>query len=99
MIDITFGPGAKITVKGHACFAPIGEDIVCAGISALVFAFAASTDARIESNKEISVFEAEPVYKNRVILDAVKVGCKMISDKYPENVRVRYPTETESDNV
>ena len=39
MIRVRFD-GAQMTVSGHAGYAPAGRDIVCAAVSALVYALA-----------------------------------------------------------
>ena len=39
MIRVRFD-GAQVTVSGHAGYAPAGRDIVCAAVSALVYALA-----------------------------------------------------------
>lgn len=39
MIRVRFD-GAQVTVSGHAGYAPAGQDIVCAAVSALVYALA-----------------------------------------------------------
>ena len=39
MIRVRFD-GAQVTVSGHAGYAPAGGDIVCAAVSALVYALA-----------------------------------------------------------
>ena len=39
MIRVQFD-GAQVTVSGHAGYAPAGRDIVCAAVSALVYALA-----------------------------------------------------------
>ncbi len=95
MIDMVFGPGVKISVKGHAGFAEKGKDIVCAGVSALFFTFLESTGAQMKKNGDVICAEADPDYKNRAVFDAIYKGCKLISDEYPENVRIYCPTETD----
>ena len=39
MIRVTAEPG-RLTVRGHADYAPKGQDIVCAAVSALLLALA-----------------------------------------------------------
>ena len=88
MIYIKFGPGTKIIFQGHAGHAPRGEDIVCAGVSTLYMTFQASTGAKETVMGNIRLLEAEPVYKNRRIHEAVRIGLEVLARKYPENVRI-----------
>ena len=88
MIYIKLGPGTKIIFQGHAGYAPRGEDIVCAGVSALYMTFQASTGAKETVMGNIRLLEAEPVYKNRRIHEAVCIGLEVLARKYPENVRI-----------
>ena len=39
MIRVTAEPG-RLTLEGHAGYAPAGQDIVCAAVSALMLAMA-----------------------------------------------------------
>lgn len=94
MITITHRNNT-ITVKGHAGYAPHGQDIVCASISALVQVFVASVE-ELSSDKlkcEIRAGNAVISYKNlseksRTLLDSFFIGCRMIADSYPQYVRI-----------
>jgi uncharacterized protein YsxB (DUF464 family) len=94
MITITHHNNT-ITVKGHAGYAPHGQDIVCASISALVQVFVASVE-ELSSDKlkcEISAGNAFIEYENlseksRTLLDSFFIGCRLIADSYPQYVRI-----------
>ena len=94
MIVITHSNN-KITVKGHAGYAPHGQDIVCASISVLVQVFVASVE-ELSSDKlkcEIGHGNAVISYKNlseksRTLLDSFFVGVNMIANAYPQHVRI-----------
>ncbi len=88
MMYIKFGPGTKLTVEGHAGYAPIGNDIVCAGASALYYTFLACCDAKERVEGNIRILEAEPVYKNRVVFEAVRTGLMILAENYPDNIRI-----------
>ena len=98
MTAVTYSPKEhRITLDGHAGYAESGKDIVCAGISALLFAVPATL-----RKKDIKYFldlnepegfvsiKAYPEKKERheceVILDTVAMGLKLLADHYPENV-------------
>ena len=94
MIDITVQPD-KITVSGHAEYAEPGKDIVCAAISTLSQVFVASveelTAAKIKTAQTSGYMEIvieESTERAQVLLDSFLLGCRMIADQYPDNVRV-----------
>ena len=88
---------------GHAGFAPQGQDIVCAGVSALAFAAAEYLELMEVQGK----LEQEPVLmmepgeirleclpKERSQEEAeqvfrlLEIGCRRIAQSYPNNVNV-----------
>lgn len=94
MITITHRNNT-ITVRGHAGYAEIGKDIVCASISTLTQVFVASvgemTDDKLKC--EIRAGNAVISYKNlseraQVLLDSFFIGCRMIAEAYPQHVRI-----------
>lgn len=95
MIVITHQNGC-ITINGHAGYAPIGQDIVCAAVSALVQTFLASVEQltpdkiKAVTNKQGQIQTIQ--YKHltdraQVLLDAFFVGIRMIADSYPSNIK------------
>ena len=94
LIEITHSEGC-ITVKGHADYAPIGQDIVCAGVSVLV-------QTLIQSMEEICTDEiqydmqpgsveiryGELTVSAKTLLVSFFIGVQMIADEYPNNVRI-----------
>ena len=103
MIYIKFGPGAKIIFQGHAEYAENGKDIVCAGVSTLYMTFLASTNAKETVMGNVRMLEADPVYKNRRIHEAVCTGLVILSKNYPKNVKILgespYPAKVEKNIV
>lgn len=94
MIEIRHD-GGKVTVKGHANYAEPGQDIVCAAISTLTQVFIASveelTAAKIKTAQTGGYMEIvieESTERAQVLLDSFLLGCRMIADEYPDNVRV-----------
>lgn len=86
----TDGKSIELEVRGHAGYAPKGEDIVCAGISTLVQTMLACLDDYcVRRIKEGYVYisasgeGAINAYKYTV------TGLKMIADTYPGYVNLR----------
>lgn len=84
-----------ITIRGHAKYAPIGQDIVCAGVTALTQTLIKSvsdlTTDKIEY--EISPGVADIKFGNlsekaKTLVDSFFIGVCMIADEFPENVRI-----------
>ena len=96
MIQITHTEGS-ITIDGHAGYAPAGQDIVCAAVSALVATFITSivelTTDKIKATENEQGQIQTIQYRNlsaqgQVLLDSFFVGVRMIADNYPANVRI-----------
>ncbi len=100
MIKITIyqnqsGKYERLHCIGHAGFAKAGEDIVCAGISALVIntlnAIEKLTDEafQAETNQEsglIDVRYQKPVgHDGKLLLDALVLGLQDIQNQYGTN--------------
>jgi uncharacterized protein YsxB (DUF464 family) len=85
------------TISGHAGYAPIGQDIVCAAISVLVQTFIASVEeltadtirvTRSPQGQIQSIQYEHLSERAQVLEDALFVGIRMIADSYPANVRI-----------
>ncbi len=70
-----------LKVSGHSGYAARGEDIVCAGVSTLVYTLINSCDCDVYK-ESIRVHGSDAVYK------AVICGLDMISKKYPKNLQL-----------
>jgi uncharacterized protein YsxB (DUF464 family) len=82
-----------ITIKGHAGYAPSGEDIVCAGVSTLAQTLIASIEALTEDAIQYDIQPGWLELKFRKLSASAKlliasffVGIEMIADNYPDNV-------------
>ena len=89
MIEVKIRPD-EITLFGHANYAVAGQDIVCAGATALVQTLIRSID-KIEYS--ISPGWADIKYGNlsekaKTLVDSFFVGICMIADEYPDCVRI-----------
>ncbi len=97
MIDIELKETEKeyrLTVKGHSGYAPIGEDIVCAGVSALVLNFAsftAVTDGEIIDMKpaysEITLARNK---QSELIAEAFKISFEMMTVRYGKYIKFSF---------
>ena len=70
-----------LSLSGHSGYAPTGSDIVCAGVSTLVYTLINSCRCEISG-------ETVRVKDDRRVFDAVLCGLMMISEKFPKNLRV-----------
>lgn len=83
-----------ITVEGHAGYAEIGKDIVCAGVSALVQSLIDSINSLTEDKiqYEISPGWVDIHYKNlseasKLLVDSFFLGISAIQQQFPEHVK------------
>lgn len=85
----------KITIKGHAGFAPPGQDIVCAGVSALFLSMILSADELTsdETSCELSPgsswFRYESLSEELdLLIRSFFIAVNSIAEAYPECVAV-----------
>jgi len=104
MIRVLREPGLGLRVWGHACSAPAGQDLVCAGVSALVITLCSRVKelerAGAASPRELT---ASPGYASirceegsgqlREAFDTVTAGLRLLSGAYPEYVVFEYGKE------
>lgn len=94
MIEVKIRPD-EITLSGHANYAAAGQDIVCAGATALVQTLIRSIEDLTEDKIEYSISPgwADIKYGNlsekaKTLVDSFFVGICMIADEYPDCVRI-----------
>ena len=94
MIEVKIRPD-EITLFGHANYAVSGQDIVCAGATALVQTLIRSIEDLTEDKIEYSISPgwADIKYGNlsekaKTLVDSFFVGICMIADEYPDCVRI-----------
>lgn len=94
MITINHTHG-KISIKGHAGYAPHGQDIVCAAISALTETFVMSVDELTTDKLNCIMGAGNALIKYRnlteqsqLLLSSFLLGCEAIAAAYPDNVQV-----------
>lgn len=94
MIKVTFKPNQKgIKIEGHAGFAEHGQDIVCAGVSALTQTFLYGFVRNGHPSYQMSqgFFDLDMNTHNdvtRAMLDALRLGLLSMADVYPENIKI-----------
>ena len=106
MIEITFDwKRHELTAKGHANYAPEGQDIVCAAVSILVLTAAErlmdmhKTNRRIYkkpivvTEKGFARLKAESTFigNTRIneVFSVICCGLRHMAEEYPENVSYR----------
>lgn len=105
MIDVIIcKPGdhyTKFQVKGHAGYAEMGKDIVCASVSALTIALENS----LGSLSDVPIITAEyineecpstvipvPSDKTDLLIEAYKIGIEGVQEAYPDYVKLHLET-------
>ncbi|MCL8209995.1 ribosomal-processing cysteine protease Prp [Spiroplasma attinicola] len=87
----------KVEVSGHSNFDQVGKDIVCAGISAIVFGTLNALD-NLVSQQEVKIVEPEtkviievlkPSDNNQMILQTMFWQLKTISNQYRKNIIIK----------
>lgn len=81
----------KITLSGHADYAPKGYDIVCEAMGALTQTFAASlpewrTVCMESGNVEFDT--SNLTHDEQVMLTSYKTGIDLLASAYPANVHI-----------
>ena len=86
------------TIKGHADFAPIGQDIVCAAVTSNAIGIINTLDtlAKVEFESEIGqegmieciVKESCLNDKTDLLFEHFKLTMEMIKGQYPKNIKI-----------
>lgn len=93
MIQITYnemGDMMFLRAEGHAEFAPKGQDIVCAAVSALMQTLAYSLDSgtvTCADDRNLMVVQAKQGTDSLPKFELVTDGLILLADAYPEHVR------------
>ncbi|MCL6428653.1 hypothetical protein LT335_00192 [Spiroplasma sp. JKS002669] len=87
----------KVEVSGHSNFDQVGKDIICAGISAIVFGTLNALD-NLVSQQEVKIVEPKtkviievlkPSDNNQMILQTMFWQLKTISNQYRKNIIIK----------
>jgi len=93
MIQITYnemGDMMFLRAEGHADFAPKGQDIVCAAVSALMQTLAYSLDSgtvTCADDRNLMVVQAKQGTDSLAKFELVTDGLLLLADAYPEHVQ------------
>lgn len=89
--------GSRYSVKatGHAGYDEPGKDIVCSSISTLIYTLVISLDNdntnglkyTLQNGNAFVEFDVEKE-KTKNIFETIFLGISMVSDKYPDYVRI-----------
>ena len=92
-----------LQASGHAEYAPKGQDIVCAAVSALMQTLAYSVDGgtvtQSQDDCNILTVQAEQSFDNMAKFELVTDGLMLLAQQYPENVRFVNLHANDTDNV
>jgi uncharacterized protein YsxB (DUF464 family) len=90
---------SSITIKGHAGYAPHGQDIVCAGISTLVQTLIQSVEDLCTDTISYHLQPGSVEIKHgnlsanaQLLVDSFFIGVYMIANSYPNHVEVSKQT-------
>ena len=87
----------ELTVRGHAGYAPIGEDIICSAVSSVVYTLKIALE-KADKNKKVlllkcelnegeAIITFEPLSaETQAVFKAVLDGLKVLSESYPDYI-------------
>lgn len=85
----------KITVKGHAGFADKGEDLVCAGVSSIVFGTMNAIEELCSNHCVFDIIEAnvsivvkKDSEKLNTMLEMMVIQLLSIAESYPSYLKI-----------
>lgn len=93
----TDGKAHSLVITGHAGYAEIGDDIVCAGVSAIVYTLLGwmeNNDEELE-HKNVSIESGDVLIyceggeKAATAFDMTAIGLEQIAQRYPDNVVIQ----------
>lgn len=99
MTEVIYKPcDFSLLLHGHAGYAEAGKDIVCAGLSALMFTIPASLKARgirysldlgaTDGEARLKAYpDADERYACMIIFETIAEGLALIAEHYPDNVK------------
>ena len=94
MIEVKRSSGS-ITIKGHAGYAPHGQDIVCAAVSTLaqnmVYSISELTEDKIQCDMQPGSVEIR--YGNlsadaQLLVSSFFIGIREVANVYPNHVKI-----------
>ena len=103
MITVTYENHA-IKAVGHANYAQVGKDIVCAGVSILTYTLVSSLteltedeiEVELDSGKNIIKFRENPSKRAQLLIDSFFIGIQALVAEYPDYVNCPSIEDTKS---
>lgn len=90
------GKVKKVTISGHAKFSKLGEDIVCAGVSAISFGILNTLNKVDPDNVEIKVDDNEILIKTLkntkeidLVLETLIIQLKTVEIEYSKYIKIK----------
>lgn len=79
-----------ITLTGHANYAPCGQDIVCACVSAIWQTFTACCAGEIYDGTDIHTYTKpkKETERENTLFEALVTGLELVAGAYPHHVRI-----------
>lgn len=90
------GTEHTLSLQGHAGYAEIGEDIVCSGVSSIIFSLLGWLENKPEdidtidadvSSGDVHIY-CDGGEKTAVAFEMVAIGLEQISLKYPDHMAI-----------
>lgn len=95
MTTVTLEPN-RLSVVGHAGYGKVGYDIVCAGISTLVFTLKESLELYTSDCVEFFIADGKVIAswselseKGALLLNSFITGALLLANDYPDNIQVQ----------
>ena len=89
------GTITSISVSGHADSGPHGQDLVCAGVSSVLFGLMNAFDLKDQSvnchvsDNRIDIQCDFPTAVNQLLLEVGLIQLQTIQDSYPKNIQIK----------
>ena len=84
-----------ITIKGHAGYGPYGQDIVCAGVSALTYTLISSIEVLTKDRIEYTIrsgdlFLTHGTLSNKanLLIESFFIGLENLEKAYPGHIEI-----------
>lgn len=88
MIDITYEPGKRVSIRGHAGYAEKGKDIVCAAISTLYCTMIMAKGIGGYTDDDEMVASVQD-YSAKNVFEVMCEGMKAVAKQYPKHCSFR----------
>lgn len=95
MTTVTIEPN-RLSVVGHAGYGKVGYDIVCAGISTLIFTLKESIELYTNDCVDFSITDGQVTAswlkiskKGTLLINSFIAGALMLANDYPDNIKVQ----------